>query len=57
MLDLSFRGDLKVRKLTLGGTVQAAGTYSAANAPKFIKGTGSIVLTQEPVDGTGQDTP
>jgi hypothetical protein len=57
MLDLSFRGELKVRKFTLGGTVQVAGTYNAANVPEFIKGTGSIVLTQEPVAGTGQDAP
>ncbi|MCY2952546.1 MAG: autotransporter-associated beta strand repeat-containing protein [Planctomycetota bacterium] len=56
-LGLNFQGEVKVRKLTLGGTVQAAGTYSAAHVPKFIKGTGSLVFAQEPVTRTGQDTP
>jgi len=41
-LDLYFKGEIKVSKLTLGGTVQPAGTYSSANAPKFIKGKGLL---------------
>lgn len=42
MLDLRFKGEIKVSKLTLGGVVQPAGTYSAANAEKFIKGSGVL---------------
>ena len=44
MLDLNFKGVLHRSKLTLGGAVQPAGTCSAALAPKFIKGTGTITL-------------
>jgi len=41
-LDLSFKGEMRVAKLTLDGQPQPPGTYSAANAAKFIKGTGSF---------------
>jgi autotransporter-associated beta strand protein len=41
-LDLRFQGELQVRKLTLGGVVQPAGVYHAANASKFLKGTGVL---------------
>lgn len=41
-LELAFKGEMRVGKLTLGGTVQPAGTYSAKNSPKFIKGAGVI---------------
>ncbi|MDA1006147.1 MAG: autotransporter-associated beta strand repeat-containing protein, partial [Verrucomicrobia bacterium] len=44
LLALKFQGEATVRKLTLGGTEQAAGTYNAANAPGFIKGTGSVTV-------------
>jgi autotransporter-associated beta strand protein len=41
MLDLNFKGQAKVKKLTFGGTAQPSGTYSAATSPKFIKGPGT----------------
>jgi autotransporter-associated beta strand protein len=41
-LDLNFRGEMRIRKLYLDGKLQPAGTYSAANAPKYIKGTGVL---------------
>jgi len=43
-LDLNFQGQIRVRKLSLDGKPQPAGTYSAENAPKFIKGTGVLSL-------------
>ena len=45
MLNLSFSGKMKVRKLSLGGTAQPAGNYDSANAPKFIKGPGAISVS------------
>jgi autotransporter-associated beta strand protein len=42
MLDLAFDGELTVRKLILGGTVQPAGAYGATNTPGFIKGRGVL---------------
>ncbi len=44
LLELKFKGELIVHKLTLGGSVQAAGKYGAANAPRFIEGTGSLMV-------------
>lgn len=41
-LDLHFEGEMRIRKLYLDGKLQPAGTYSAANAPKYIKGTGVL---------------
>jgi len=43
-LELKFQGEMKVGKLTLGGKAQPNGTYSAANAPQFIKGQGTLNL-------------
>lgn len=42
MLDLYFKGDMRISKLYLDGKLQPAGTYSAANTPKFIKGKGVL---------------
>ena len=42
MLVLDFKGEMSVSKLYLDGKLQPAGTYSAANAPKFIKGKGVL---------------
>ena len=41
-LELSFKGELKIGKLYLDGKVQPAGSYSAENAPKYIKGKGLL---------------
>jgi autotransporter-associated beta strand protein len=55
MLDLNFKGEMRIRKLILDGRPQPAGSYSAANTPRFIKGTG--VLRNEdwlaPLGGIG----
>ncbi|MCE9612575.1 MAG: autotransporter-associated beta strand repeat-containing protein [Chthoniobacter sp.] len=42
MLDLNFKGEMRVARLTLDGQAQPPGIYGAANAAKFIKGTGSL---------------
>jgi len=42
MLELYFKGEMRISKLYFDGKLQPAGTYSAANAPKFIKGTGVL---------------
>jgi autotransporter-associated beta strand protein len=42
MLDLHFKGEMRLGKLYLDGKLQPAGTYSAATAPKFIKGEGIL---------------
>ncbi|MCF7731377.1 MAG: hypothetical protein K9N23_06810 [Akkermansiaceae bacterium] len=42
ILDLSFKGETRISKLYFDGKLQPAGTYSAANAPKFIKGKGAL---------------
>jgi autotransporter-associated beta strand protein len=44
-LALNFKGEMRISKLTLDGKLQPAGIYSAATAPKFIKGEG-ILKTQ-----------
>jgi autotransporter-associated beta strand protein len=41
-LALNFGGEVRVRNLYLDGKLQPAGTYGAANAPRFIKGTGAL---------------
>jgi autotransporter-associated beta strand protein len=46
MLDLNFKGEMRIRKLYLDGKLQPAGTYSAANSPKHFHGTG--VLAAQP---------
>ena len=44
VLELNFKGEMKIAKLFLDGKEQSAGTYSSANAPKFIKGKGILKL-------------
>ncbi|MEI7899260.1 MAG: autotransporter-associated beta strand repeat-containing protein, partial [bacterium] len=44
VLDLNFKGELPVGKLTLDGKPQPAGTYNAGNTPAFIKGTGALKI-------------
>jgi autotransporter-associated beta strand protein len=44
MLALNFKGEMRISKLTLDGKPQPAGTYSAATAPKFIKGEGILKI-------------
>ena len=41
-LELNFKGEMRVSKLTLGDKPQPTGTYSAASTPKFIRGTGLL---------------
>jgi len=41
-LALNFNGEMHIGKLTIDGKSQPAGTYSAANTPKSIKGTGAL---------------
>ena len=41
-LELGFKGELKIGKLYLDGKEQPAGTFSAENAPKYIKGKGVL---------------
>jgi autotransporter-associated beta strand protein len=45
-LDLNFKGQMTVRMLNIDGKAQAAGTYSAENLPKFIKGKGVLRNSQ-----------
>jgi len=42
MLDLDFKGEMRVSKLSLDGKLQPAGTYRAKNAPLSIKGKGVL---------------
>ena len=42
LLALNFKGEMRISKLTLDGKLQPVGTYSAAIAPKFIKGEGIL---------------
>jgi len=44
MLDLNFTGEMKLAKLTIDGKLQPAGTYTAANTPKSIKGKGVLKI-------------
>ncbi|MCX5655177.1 MAG: autotransporter-associated beta strand repeat-containing protein [Planctomycetota bacterium] len=43
MAGLNFKGEMRIRKLYLDGKVQPPGTYSEANSPKHLKGTGVLV--------------
>jgi hypothetical protein len=43
-LELNFKGQMKVRKLTLEDKEQPAGTYSATSASGFIAGTGVLIV-------------
>jgi autotransporter-associated beta strand protein len=43
-LALNFKGEMHISKLTLDGKPQPAGNYSAATAPKFIKGEGTLKI-------------
>jgi autotransporter-associated beta strand protein len=42
MLQLNFKGEMRVGKLSFGGKPQPSGTCDAKSAPKFIKGTGVL---------------
>ena len=42
MLDLGFKGEMRVGKLYLDGKAQPAGTYSSGTAPKYIKDKGIL---------------
>ncbi len=42
MVELSFDGEMKIGKLYLDGKEQPAGTFSAGNTPKLIKGKGAL---------------
>ena len=42
LLELRFSGDMCIGKLYLNGALQPAGTFGAANTPKFIRGTGVL---------------
>ena len=41
-LALNFKGEMHVGKLIIDGKPQPAGSYSAANTPKSLKGTGTL---------------
>lgn len=43
-VELNFKGQLNIRSLSFDEKAQPPGTYSAVNAPGFIKGTGSLVV-------------
>jgi hypothetical protein len=43
-LELNFKGRMNVRKLTLEGKEQPAGTYPATSASGFIAGTGVLIV-------------
>jgi len=51
-LDLNFNGDVRISKLYLDGKLQPAGTYSAASAPKYIKGKGILKILDGEVMGS-----
>ena len=38
ILELGFKGEVHVGKLTFGGIALPSGSYDAKNSPKFIKG-------------------
>ena len=42
MLQLDFKGEMRVGKLSFDGKTQPPGTYDAKSAPKFIKGSGVL---------------
>ena len=41
-LQLDFKGEMRIGKLSFGGEPQPPGTYDAKNAPEFIKGSGVL---------------
>ena len=41
-LSLDYRGEIRVGKLYFDGKLQPVGTYTAQNAPKYIKGMGIL---------------
>ena len=43
-LELNFKGQIKIRQLTLEGKAQPPGTYSATEASGFIAGTGVLIV-------------
>lgn len=45
-LHLDFQGEAKVGKLSLGGKPQSPGTYSAAEAPQYITGPGTLSTSE-----------
>jgi hypothetical protein len=42
VLELNFKGEVRINKLSFAGKLQPPGTYSAANASQFIKGKGVL---------------
>lgn len=43
-LELNFKSQINVRKLTLGGKPQPPGSYTAIRAPSFLKGNGTLAV-------------
>jgi autotransporter-associated beta strand protein len=41
-LQLDFKGEMRIGKLSIGGKPQPPGTYDAKSAPQFIKGSGVL---------------
>ena len=44
MLELNFKGEMRVSKLYLDGKAQPAGNYNVTGLPKALKGTGVLVV-------------
>jgi len=44
ILELNFKGEVRIAKLALAGKPQPPGTYDAKNAPQFIKGKGVLKI-------------
>jgi len=42
ILDLDYKGEMRINKLVLDGKIQTAGVYSAKTTPRFIKGKGIL---------------
>jgi autotransporter-associated beta strand protein len=42
MLQLDFKGEMRIGTLSFGGKPQPPGTYDAKSAPRFIKGSGVL---------------
>ena len=42
MLQLDFKGEMRIGKLSFDGKPQPSGTYDAKSAPNFIKGLGVL---------------
>jgi autotransporter-associated beta strand protein len=43
-LALNFKGEIRIGKLIIDGKPQPAGTYSTANTPDILKGTGALLV-------------